>query len=66
MKLELHKSGKDWLSLDGWEYDQKQGMIIFWLNPYNQIKYNCGHYTVEQLTQWLKDDGPVINKLAEN
>lgn len=34
--------------------------VVFWLNPMEQNKYNSGWYTVEELEQWIKNEGPVI------
>ena len=38
------------------------GEIKFWLNPYEQQKYAAGWYTLEELQQWCKDEGPVVQK----
>lgn len=35
--------------------------IKFWLNPYDQKKYNHGWYTLEELKEWCQDKGPVVN-----
>lgn len=34
--------------------------IMFWLNPIRQNKYNFGWYSVEELDQWIKGEGPII------
>ena len=33
--------------------------IIFWLNPQNQQNNDFGWFTVEQLDQWTKGEGPI-------
>ena len=34
--------------------------VIFFLNPHEQSKYNCGWYTVEELKDWGKDKGIIM------
>lgn len=34
--------------------------VMYWLNPSSQQIYNSGWYTVEDLYQWIKGEGPVI------
>lgn len=34
--------------------------VWFWLNPYEQRKYEANYYTVEQLLEWCKGTGPVL------
>jgi hypothetical protein len=36
--------------------------IVFWLNPYDQDRYNFGWFTVEELEMWIKNKGPVLKK----
>lgn len=33
--------------------------IVFWLNPMEQHKNNFGWYTVEELEQWTRGEGPI-------
>ena len=33
--------------------------IVFWLNPMEQRRNNFGWYTVEELEQWTKGEGPI-------
>lgn len=37
--------------------------VVYFLNPYDQQKYNHGWYTVEQLIQWTEEKGPIIKKV---
>lgn len=34
--------------------------VVFFLNPRDQQQYNFGWYTVEQLQEWARGEGPVI------
>lgn len=34
--------------------------IVYWLNPYDQKNYNIGHFTVEELDQWIAETGPIM------
>lgn len=36
--------------------------VMFWLNPCDQNKNNFGWFTVEELEQWTRGEGPVIIK----
>ena len=39
--------------------------VVFWLNPQEQQIYDANWYTVEQLDQWAKGEGPVIKTKVE-
>jgi len=52
--------GKPYFALSP-KYDQ-DGKIKFWLNPSDQKKYNYGWFTLEELRQWGRGEGPVIKK----
>lgn len=39
--------------------------VMFWLNPSKQDVYAAGWYTVEELQQWAKDQGPVFKANRE-
>jgi len=58
----LEKAGKRFMALSpSWnstletKYD-----VVYWLNPYEQQKYNYGWYTVEDLKLWAEDKGPIV------
>lgn len=34
--------------------------VVYWLSPYDYKKYTSGWYTVEELEQWIKGEGPVV------
>ena len=38
------------------------GTILFFLNPREQQKYNFGWFSIEDLTLWAKNEGPVIKE----
>jgi len=39
--------------------------VIFWLNPSEQDTVNFGYFTVEELDQWIRNEGP-IPKVAKS
>ncbi len=51
--------------------DWKQGVygtahpIIYWLNPMQQDRNNCGWFTVEQLDEWIAGTGPIPKSKAD-
>jgi hypothetical protein len=60
IKEELRKAGKRWIGLSARWADDKKTMR-FWLNPYSgDAQY--GWYTLEELKQWAKGTGPVLQK----
>lgn len=38
----------------------KNGKLVFWLNPQDQLKYNYGWYTLEDLKLWAENKGPIV------
>lgn len=40
------------------------GVLRIWLNPQEQHLYNYGWYTVEELRQWTKNEGPIMKRKA--
>lgn len=50
-----------WLSKDR----KSDHPVQYWLNPLEQKKNDSGWYTVEELEQWMKGEGPVIEKAKE-
>lgn len=66
----LRKAGKGWHALSPGRLlkSTKRGEVkskynvMFWLNPMDQQQNNYGWFTVEQLDQWAKDEGPIIKK----
>jgi hypothetical protein len=62
----VSKSDKRYFALNpAWKKDihnssETKYSIVFWLNPMEQNKYNSGWYTVEELEQWVNNQGPVI------
>ena len=53
--LRIQSSGGD----GDWD-DTKQD-VRFWLNPAEQHTYKSGWFTVEELKQWAKGEGPILN-----
>lgn len=53
----LKDAGKKWFALSP---SMVNGQLKVWLNPYEQQKYNCGYFTIDELKLWAKDDGPIM------
>ncbi|NTU83098.1 MAG: hypothetical protein HGA45_27635 [Chloroflexales bacterium] len=58
LKVVLNDQGKQWRSLERWQW--MDGQIRFWLNPTDQVQYQSGWYTIDDLLQWSRNRGPVI------
>ncbi|PDW04803.1 hypothetical protein [Candidatus Viridilinea mediisalina] len=58
LKGVLNDQGKQWRSLERWQW--MDGQIRFWLNPTDQVQYQSGWYTIDELLQWSYNAGPVI------
>lgn len=56
----LHLAGKRYFALS--PRREKDGGIIFWLNPMEQDKNNYGWFKLAQLEQWIKNKGPIPKK----
>lgn len=57
----LAKHGKGWYALSpAWEYEEG-GNLLFFLNPREQRQYEGGWVTVEDLHQWTKEKGPIVD-----
>jgi hypothetical protein len=42
--------------------DEDKKEVKFWLNPQEQDKYQYGWYSVNELKQWTKGEGPIVEK----
>lgn len=58
----IRESDKRYFALTPKWKDKDNGLIHFWLNPENQRTYNSGHFTVEELDQWIANEGPIIKQ----
>jgi len=47
------------------EQERTKYSVIYWLNPRDQQKNNSGWYTVEELDQWIKNEGPIPMKVKK-
>jgi len=56
----LRAAGRGWFALHPLWTDASKQTVKFWLNPVEQHRYNAGYYTVEELDQWARDEGPVM------
>lgn len=41
-----------------------EGLLIFWLNPCHQDRFNHGWFTVKDLDEWIAGTGPIVKQLA--
>ncbi len=56
----LKAAGKKWFALSpGWR-DKRKQHVDFFLNPHDQQLYDFGWFTVDELRQWARDEGPVL------
>lgn len=66
LKEKLRKANKKFLALsprlakDFDNISETKYELVYWLNPYEQHIHNYGWFTVEELLQWIDDEGPVI------
>jgi hypothetical protein len=58
VKTLLNDQGKQWRSLERWQW--MDGQIRFWLNPTDQVQYQSGWFTIDELIQWSQNNGPVL------
>lgn len=58
VKAVLNDQGKQWRSLERWQW--MDGQIRFWLNPTDQVQYQSGWYTIDDLIQWSRNRGPIL------
>jgi hypothetical protein len=58
VKTLLNDQGKQWRSLERWQW--MDGQIRFWLNPTDQVQYQSGWFTIDELIQWSRNSGPVL------
>jgi hypothetical protein len=58
LKGTLSDQGKEWRSLERWQW--MDGQIRFWLNPTDQVRYQTGWYTIDELMLWSRERGPVL------
>lgn len=63
LKAVLNDQGKHWRSLERWQW--MDGQIRFWLNPTDQVHYQSGWYTIDELIQWSQGYGPVFVREEE-
>jgi hypothetical protein len=56
----LREHGKQWFSLRADWADKEETSLRFWLNPFDQENNNFGWFTVEELKQWAKGEGPIV------
>ena len=58
----LEAADKRFFALSPRWKDKENKKVVFWLNPYDQQNNESGWYTVEDLTDWIKGEGPIPKK----
>lgn len=62
----LRKADKRYYALSPrWKPGSNKTVVDFWLNPVDQQTVNYGQFTVEELDQWIKGEGPIPMKNKE-
>lgn len=56
----LNDAGKRYFALSPKWKDEEKKEVVYWLNPFEQDRYNSGWFTVDNLKAWLKDEGPIV------
>jgi hypothetical protein len=62
LEAALTAKGKRWFALSPEWADKDESDIVFWLNPWEQHRYNSGRFTVDELLAWANDTGPVVKQ----
>lgn len=59
----LEAADKRWYALAPSWFDDRKDEVIFYLNPCEQRRYDGGWFTVAELQQWARDEGPVLKEV---
>lgn len=62
----LKAAGKGWYALSPAWRAGEGSELLFYLNPAQQHRYSSGWFTVEELRQWARDEGPVAQHQQVN
>jgi hypothetical protein len=62
---ELKSAGKEFFALSPRWKDEQEKVLELYLNPRDQRSYNSGRFNLEELRQWIKNEGPIIQKKKE-
>ena len=62
LEQELKNAGCSWFSLFSRIIRTKEGQLKTWLNPMDQQNNDFGWFTVADLKQWAKGEGPIPKK----
>ena len=60
VKPRLKEAGIEWFALNHWMFNWEKMRIAFALNPKNQQRYRPGEYTIYELKQAIRGQGPVM------
>lgn len=58
----LAEAGRKYYALSPRWADAEKKEVKFWLNPQEQDRYEYGWYSVDELKQWAKGEGPIMKK----
>jgi hypothetical protein len=61
----LRKSNKKYYALSPRWANAEKTELEFWLNPYNQTNNRAGWYSLQDLKEWIHDEGPIPKKNPE-
>jgi hypothetical protein len=56
----LKKAGKTYFALV--PHRMKDESVKFWLNPFEQDRYESGYFDLADLLLWADDQGPIVKK----
>jgi hypothetical protein len=58
----LKKAGKGYFALSRPHHRKEDGKLTFWLNPTEQVRNNCGYFTIDDLKEWAEGKGKIPKK----
>lgn len=61
VKEMLANAGKRYYALEADWLDKSKQEVVFFLNPFEQQKYDSGWYSVEELEAWAREEGPIAD-----
>ena len=56
----LEAAGKSFIVLSPSWFDSQKDEVVFFLNPSDQRRYQFGWFSVEELKEWARDQGPIM------
>lgn len=59
---EVRKGGKKFFALSPRWKTSGENEVVYWLNPHDQDIYNYGLFTIDEIRQWINNEGPIMKK----